>query len=101
MTGGPPPPWSPVTGHRSRSFRQQLPRDGENLHLRRAAAELDELRVAGKALDHVLLHVAVAGQNVDRLEGDEGAHLGAVELARADVGDRLGERAAGEMVGID
>src|SRR3954469_14294162 len=69
--------------------RQDLARDRQDLDLRGSAAELDQLRVARQPLDDVLLHVAVAGEDVDRLERDEGSGLGAVQLAGADVGDGL------------
>jgi len=69
--------------------RQEVPGDRQDLHLGRAAAQLDELRVARESFDDVFFHVAVAGQDVDRLERHERPHFGAVELPGAHVGDRF------------
>src|SRR5207249_4121372 len=77
----------------------QLARDRQLLDLGRPAAELHELRVARQALHLVLLHVAVAAEDVDRLHGDLGRRLAAVELPGADVGERHRYLPAGEKVG--
>src|SRR2546425_10817904 len=77
----------------------QLARDRQLLDLRRPAPQLHQLRVAGEALHLVLLHVAVAAEDVDRLHGDLGRRLAAVELPGADVGDRHRHLPAAEEVG--
>src|SRR5947208_11272185 len=77
----------------------QLARDRQLLDLRRPAPQLHQLRVAGEALHLVLLHVAVAAEDVDRLHGDVGRCLAAVELPGADVGERHRHLPAGEEVG--
>src|SRR5437667_650436 len=77
----------------------QVTRDGELLDLRRPPAQLHQLRVAGEALHLVLLHVAVAAEDVDRLHGDLGRRLAAVELPGADVGERHRHLPAGEEIG--
>src|SRR5207253_6978557 len=71
------------------------------LDLRRPAAELHELRVAREALDLVLLHVAVAAEDVDRLHRDLRRGLAAVELAGADVLGPHADAPAGEEVRED
>src|SRR2546425_8860044 len=71
----------------------------ELLDLGGAAAELDQLRVAEQSLDDELFHVAVAGEDMDRLGRDVGRHLGDVELADRSVGDAAAERTAGKNVG--
>src|SRR2546426_6303277 len=76
----------------------QVARDRQLLDLRRPAAELHELRVARQALHLVLLHVAVAAQDVDRLERDLRRCLAAEELARADVRRAHADLPAGQEV---
>src|SRR5690606_9406772 len=48
--------------------------------LQRAAADLQQLGVAPQALDHVLSHVAVAAQDLNRRVGDLLAHGGRDQL---------------------
>src|ERR671936_2738877 len=79
----------------------QIARDGQLLDLGRPAAQLHELRVAREALHLVLLHVAVAAEDVDRLHGDLRRRLAAVELPGADVGHAHADLPAGEEVGED
>src|SRR5207249_1782260 len=62
-------------------------------------SQLHQLRVPGEALHLVLLHVAVAAEDVDRLHGDLGRRLAAVELPGADLGERHRYLPAGEKVG--
>src|SRR5438046_6243403 len=82
-----------------RSLLDQVARNRQLLDLRRPPAQLHQLRVAGEALHLVLLHVAVAAEDVDRLHGDLGRRLAAVELPGADVGERHRHLPAGEEVG--
>src|SRR5207244_8141174 len=77
----------------------QLARDRQLLDLRRPAAQLHQLGVARQALHLVLLHVAVAAEDVDRLHGDLARRLAAVELPGADVGEGHRHLPPGEEVG--
>src|SRR5436190_4032321 len=62
---------------------QHAARDHQALDLRRALVDLHDARVAVVALDRVLLHVAVATVNLDRLMRDPGRGLARVELGHA------------------
>src|SRR5882724_11378622 len=90
---------SGITRRSAGASADQLARNRQLLDFRRPAAQLHQLRVAGEALHLVLLHVAVAAEDVDRLHGDLGRRLAAVELPGADVGERHRHLPAGEEVG--
>src|SRR5690242_15417009 len=59
---------------------EQRARDDEALDFARAFVDLHDARVAVIALDRILLHVAVAAVDLDRLVRDPGRGLGRVQL---------------------
>src|SRR5689334_2400516 len=61
--------------------RVQLPRDHDPLDLARPLVDLGDLRLAEEALDRVLLHVAVAAEDLHRLVGDVHRRLAREQLA--------------------
>jgi hypothetical protein len=64
----------------ARAVLQQAARDHEALDLARPLVDLHHARVAVEALDGVLLHVAVAAMDLDRLVRHPGRGLAGVEL---------------------
>src|SRR5688572_32958270 len=60
------------------------------VRLERAAADLEQLGVAPEPLDHVLAHVAVAAEHLDRGVGDALADLRGDELGGVGVGALAG-----------
>src|ERR687895_720914 len=68
-----PPVTSATRPERSISrltWEKYLPCDHEPLDLRGALVDLEQLRVAHELLDGVLLHVAVAAENLDGVRRD-------------------------------
>ena len=74
--------------------RRQIPRQVLVVGLERAAADLEQLGVAPEPLDHVLAHVAVAAQHLDRRVGGALAGLGGEQLGGVGV-DALARGARG------
>src|SRR5947209_15280962 len=64
----------------ARSLLGQVARDDEALDLARAFVDLRDARVAIMALDRIVLDIAVAAVDLDRLRAHPFGHLGGVEL---------------------
>src|SRR5947209_10294224 len=64
----------------ARGLLGEVARDDEALDLARAFVDLRDARVAVVALDRIVLHVAVAAVDLDRLRAHPFGHLGGVEL---------------------
>src|SRR6476661_9386377 len=64
---------------------EQLSRDHDSLDLRRPFVDLRDLGIAEIALDGVVLHVAVAAEQLDRLRRDPHRRLAREELAHRTV----------------
>src|SRR5262249_10247863 len=69
-----------VSSDRQPRILEDLPRDDQPVDLARALVDLGDPRVAKVALDRVLLGVAVAAVDLERLGRDALGHLGGEEL---------------------
>src|SRR5476651_1059377 len=72
--------WGDVLGEVARALLGEVARDEEPLDLARALVDLRDARVAIVALDGIVVQVAVAAMDLDRLGAHPLGKLGGIEL---------------------